>query len=122
MKYLGEEKSVKVKTKSRRYVEYLRCDICGKKIYPQKYKQESNIYIEVSTQHHDWGLESPESIERKELCKECAVKFAREYILSVSSTEEIAMTTEHLFHSEFFDDFDTYEEGYKLTENDKNNT
>lgn len=56
-------------------VAYLYCDKCGKLIY--KKTLSTNNYnnpvqwFKVTTGHHDWGNDSVDSIETKELCCEC---------------------------------------------------
>lgn len=120
MKYLGEEKTVKVTTKRIRNVEYIRCDRCKKKIYPSKYRNKDSEYVNVHTWHNDWGNDSIDSHEYFDLCKDCAKEFVAEYIDDLSGTEELELSYEHLSENETFDGFDSWEDGYKLAERDKN--
>lgn len=60
-------KTEKVLVSERRY-----CDHCGKEITGDHWK--------VTTGHNDWGYESPESVELKDICsKECLSVAFHEY-------------------------------------------
>ena len=63
------------------------CDVCGKVIFPVAEKKEcfsgyhiSTEWYNITTGHCDWGVDSMDSIERKEVCSiECAKKIIDEY-------------------------------------------
>lgn len=58
------------------------CDICGKVICdfdatpPKNSVGESAAYFALTTGHHDWGNDSPDSIEHTDICSEDCVKTA----------------------------------------------
>ena len=58
------------------------CDICGKVICdfdatsPSSSAGESAEYFALTTGHHDWGNDSPDSIEHKDICSDDCVKTA----------------------------------------------
>lgn len=120
MKYLGEEKKVKVTTKRIRNVEYLRCDRCGKKIYPSNRISKDNEYVSIHTWHNDWGNDSVDSHERHDYCKTCAGIVVSEYIDDMNGTEELELSNEYLLANESYDGFNSWTDGYKLAERDKN--
>ena len=85
----GVEKVIKTK----RMVTGVKCDICGK-VMPIKRDNESR-YFRVITGHNDWGNESCESIEQKEICPNCIDKFVSKYLQDVEGTEYINIETEY---------------------------
>ena len=65
-------------------VLHVKCDGCGKKIYPADSFGDcrcDNQYVSIITQHNDWGNDSFESITQKEYCFKCAAERMRKYIL-----------------------------------------
>lgn len=58
------------------------CDICHKTIPVKKrnYTDRSGRYFEITTGHNDWGNDSIESIETRDVCDECAPQFIYEYL------------------------------------------
>ena len=58
------------------------CDICGKVICdfdatpPRSSTGESAEYFALTTGHHDWGNDSPDSIENIDICSDDCVKIA----------------------------------------------
>lgn len=69
MKYYGEPK---ITTIEKRKAEYIRCDVCSKKI--------TEYYYDVTTGHHDWGNDSIDSIEHNEICLDCIYNFTTDYL------------------------------------------
>lgn len=120
MKYLGEEKAVEIKTIIKRPIEYVRCDKCGKKILPFKYKDgQKNQYINIHTWHSDWGNDSIDSHEYKDYCQKCAKEVISEYIDKMHGTEELELTNEYLFtHDDHTGTVSPFS-GYKLVKDDK---
>lgn len=58
------------------------CDICKKKIEPEKHYGVYD-YFKITTHHHDWGNDSIESYEYYDACSpECAIHFANNYLQS----------------------------------------
>lgn len=119
MKFLGQETQVEVKTKSVRKVEYIRCDMCGKKILPCAFAHEKSSYVTVHTWHHDWGNDSIESHEYKEYCKECAKKVIAEYIDDMDGSEELELSHEYLWSEETVYEYDRLDDEYCLVDDDK---
>lgn len=75
----------------------IKCDICGKLIPVDKrgYKNDKCKYFEVTTGHNDWGSESCESIEHRDICPECVSGFVAEYLANAEGTEYIEVETEY---------------------------
>lgn len=122
MKYLGEEKEVQVQTVNKRYVEYMRCDRCRKKIMPCKFTEKESQYVHIHTWHNDWGNDSIDSHEYHDYCVECAKEVVSEYIGTIYGSEELELSNEYLTTNE---SYNNYEEkysychsGYKLVKND----
>lgn len=97
MKLVSKEVEEVIKAE-KRTVTGVRCDICGKELR-YKYRQNSDYleerpkYFEVTTGHHDWGNDSCESIQHKDICLECIVDFTSDYLSSASGTEYIEVET-----------------------------
>lgn len=119
MKYLGKETQVEVKTKSVRKVEYVRCDGCGKKILPNRYRSAESEYVRIHTWHNDWGNDSIDSHTYGDYCKECAKSFVSTYIDEMTGTEELELENEYLWSSETYEGYEKYDDGYDLAEDDK---
>lgn len=117
MKFLGPEQKVEVKTKSIRNVEYLRCDKCNKAIFPGQYLHDECKYIKVHTWHSDWGNDSIDSHQYRDLCPECACEYVSDYIKNASGTEKLKLENRYLCN-EKYEDFDGYDECYELVAND----
>lgn len=53
------------------------CDKCGKVILDfvdgGNHNKKDACYFQLTTGHHDWGIDSPESVQCKELCRETCV-------------------------------------------------
>jgi hypothetical protein len=76
-----EEKPV---TKIERTLTKIVCDRCKKEIEKEKH------YYEVTTEHEDWGSESIESIDDKDICSdECLQKEFESYLEFKSNTKQI---------------------------------
>lgn len=61
-----------------------KCDICGKIINEKDYRYE------VTIGHHDWGNDSGDSIEERDICSdECLKKELKLYLLEESTTKYI---------------------------------
>jgi hypothetical protein len=119
MKYYGEEQIVKVVEERQRPLEYIRCDICNKKIIPNGYRDRTNEYIRVHTWHNDWGNDSCDSHETQELCIECATKFVSEYVRDISGTQQLELELCYLGKHEKFKGKFSYWDGCRLVENDR---
>ena len=115
MKYLGDEKIVK--RISQRPVEYIRCDICQRKI------SQGSQYFPVYTWHSDWRNDSYESDEHKDLCKECTKKYVADYIAHSKGTEKLKLSSKFLTQNEKYYDFynNFYDNDAELVINDKFN-
>lgn len=125
MKYLGEVITKKVVEQTVRPIEYIRCDMCNKKILPcDTYKSDKSDYIRVHTWHNDWGNDSVESHEYYDLCKECAKEFVADYIEHCDGSEELELEHEYLGKNETYNgNIRLFDSGYKLVSKDiKNET
>lgn len=79
-----------------RMLEGIKCDVCGKVIPAKKYKYDSNKYFEVTTGHHDWGNDSCESIEYRDICPDCISGYVSDYLKDVDGSEYIEVETEYV--------------------------
>ena len=73
-----------------------KCDVCGKRHNNEHGKK----YWSVTTQHHDWGNDSCESIETFDVCsKECLHELLDEYVRNCdgSYTQEFSIEQERNF-------------------------
>lgn len=86
-----------VVTDRRKEVLGIKCDCCEKNILPKRYRRDDNKYFIVTTGHHDWGNDSIESIEYKDICPECIGKFVSDYCKEAEGTEYIDIKTEHIY-------------------------
>ena len=86
----------------KRMITGVKCDICGK-IVPIK-KGNDSRYFRV-TGHNDWGNDSCESVEGKDICPECIADFTSKYLQNVQGSDYINIDT-------------NYAAGYMRTEED----
>ena len=102
IKYLERE----VKTK---------CDICKKEIAnynPTEIEKEKSRFFRVTTGHHDWGIDSCDSIEYYDICTNCIQDFVKEYIKKVDGTDYIHIETEYACEEKYLnEEFDEDGEG-----------
>lgn len=73
----------------KRKVEGIECDICHRIIQADgDYRTvEKRRYFRVTTGHHDWGNDSCESIECRDICPECVNNFVAEYLGKIKNTD-----------------------------------
>lgn len=114
MKYLGEETQIEVKTKSVRKVEYIRCDMCDKKILPCEYRDKMSRYICIHTWHNDWGNDSIDSHEYRDCCPECAKSFVSAYVDRMTGSHELELENKYLWSGETYEGYEKYDDGYGL--------
>lgn len=110
MKYYGKPKIEKVES---RLCEYLRCDCCKKKI------NNSRRYFMATIGHNDWGNDSIDSIEHKDICEKCLNKYVKQYFNENkdSATAYIDIhTDEFVKNSSYYGKYDRYED--RLVEED----
>ena len=68
------------------------CDVCGKEILSEEdlkshYRTKHSYFYEVTTWHRDWGNDSVDSIEHKDICStECFNKFMEKYLTDESES------------------------------------
>lgn len=68
------------------------CDICNKKIkeeedYKTPYRTKMTHFYEVSTHHNDWGNDSIDSFEYRDICsEECLFEFLKKYFDGTDGT------------------------------------
>jgi hypothetical protein len=73
----------------------IECDICGKFIKADGdwNSRKDRKYCVVRTGHNDWGHDSCESVESKDICPECIGKFITDYLKNGSNTAWIEIET-----------------------------
>lgn len=101
MKKLSKEaEEVVVRTKRR--VVGVECDICKRLITPPTgYAWLGSRYFEVTTGHNDWGSESCESIEHRDICPDCIVDFTSTYISNADGSEYLKIETTHVYKNDY---------------------
>lgn len=87
--------------KKRRKVLGIKCDKCGKEISPYQFAGDESKYYRVMTGHHEWGNDSCESIEYKDICPECIAKFVDEYLKNGRDSAYIEIETEHVWDNSY---------------------
>lgn len=74
------------------------CDVCGKLIKKTSEKKVEYCigdYWTLTTGHHDWGLDSVDSIEEFDLCsRDCIQKKLDEYLKDCSGTDYFELSHE----------------------------
>lgn len=106
MKVLGEKTEVRVETSYK--LAGIKCDVCGKIIEPPsiedqyKWMEKPYTYYAVKTGHHDWGNDSIESIEERDICIDCIGKFVTDYLKDENGyrSRYIDIKTEHVYYGE----------------------
>lgn len=99
-----------IKTEERR-AEYLRCDYCKAKI--------KDTYYAVMTGHHDWGNDSVDSIEHKEICIKCIKDFTIKYLKENEDINSDYINIEkEYFIPNYYGNYDKYDIQNKLVEDD----
>lgn len=95
--------------KVRRYkddlVEYkVFCDVCKKEIKQRESNSVKGDYVtesfyKVTTSHSDWGNDSVDSVESKDICSdECLKVLFEEYLDSGSDTKEIKVVKDYNYY------------------------
>lgn len=99
--YSDEVKEVVYKKK--RMITGVGCDICGKLIPPyEKWTHnEDSLYFDVMTGHHDWGNDSCESIEHRDICPDCIDKFVSDYLRDCSDTGYLEIEKEFVSPNDY---------------------
>ena len=98
-KVYDENDCRKIVVKKECKVTGVKCDICGKIIPATSlYIQKESKYFRVITGHHDWGNDSHESIEHKDICPECIDAFVSKYLKDAYRSEYIEVETEYVYH------------------------
>ena len=108
MKYYGKPTIEKIE---HRLCEYIRCDSCNKKI--------KGKYFEITTGHNDWGNDSIDSIEHKDICDDCVNKYCDNYLKENqrSNTAYIDVEPEiFVANQKYYGDYDEFKD--KLVEDD----
>lgn len=88
--------------KKKIHVDGVKCDICGKIITPSPVRSLRNQYYKVTTGHNDWGNDSYESVECKDMCRDCVPSFVAEYVKKSNGTEYLEMELNHLWMNEYY--------------------
>lgn len=66
-------------------VNHVECDVCKKHV--------GKRYFNVVTGHHDWGNDSHESIQYRDICGTCLSKFVSDYFSKATGTEYMDIET-----------------------------
>ena len=88
----------------------VKCDICEDVIPVNKnrsWNDNSDQYFEVATGHHDWGLESLESRETRDVCRKCIMKYIEDYLEDCSDTAYLELNTKTVWAKKFSEVVDT---------------
>lgn len=74
----------------------VQCDICKKTINAKSggWGNDPDRYYEVTTGHRDWGNDSCDSIETRDICPDCIVKFVEEYLDECSNRDTAYLNIE----------------------------
>lgn len=85
-----------------RTVTGVQCDVCDAiiPVKPSCYGDNSNQYFEVTTGHRDWGNDSCESVETRDICRECVVDFIKKYLSDCSNTAYLNLQTRVVYGRE----------------------
>lgn len=79
MSEILSEGAKKIKVVTTKEVTGVKCDICGKVIPIGKGRYDECKYYDVMTGHADWGNDSCESVEHRDICPDCLVRFVDDY-------------------------------------------
>lgn len=108
MKFFGD---LQIIERKKRKLKYLRCDCCNTKIV------NGDCYYDVSIGHHDWGNDSVDSMQNKEICESCINDFITTYLKNANGTEYIDIERSRFYESaNFNEDYDEIHD--ELVEND----
>lgn len=83
-------------------VNGIKCDCCGNIIKPPEERNQfiQNTdrykYYEVTTGHHDWGRDSVDSIQHRDICPGCILKFTSNYLRKGGQTSYIEIEPAYL--------------------------
>jgi len=104
MKKLAKE-ATKVVYRVKRKVIGVECDVCNRLITPCSFLDSKSRYFEVMTGHHDWGNDSCESIEHRDICPECISEFVKGYVQNADGTEYLNLETTYAWDDDYeYDD------------------
>lgn len=95
MSVILDHEAVEVVTRKKTKIMSVKCDRCGKEILPKPYRDrdDSSKYYKVTTGHHDWGNDSCDSIEHRDICHQCIGNFTTEYFQDGRDTAYIEIET-----------------------------
>ena len=101
MEVISKETKEVVKAQVRE-LKAVRCDVCGKDLPTEVIAAGTHIktrpmYFAVKTGHYDWGYESCESIEHRDICPDCIHDFVSGYLSEAYSTQYIEIETKHVW-------------------------
>lgn len=71
------------------------CDICKKVIPIDEPKRDNKKYFRVTTGHNDWGNDSCDSIEYRDICPDCVGKFVTNYLSKADGTSYLKVETKY---------------------------
>lgn len=79
MSEILSEGTKKIKVVTTKEITGVKCDICGKVIPVGKGRYDECEYYDVMTGHSDWGNDSCDSVEHRDVCPDCLVGFVADY-------------------------------------------
>lgn len=83
----------------------IKCDVCERTIKtPTEYDKEYKYY-RVTTGHCDWGVDSCDSIQCRDICPECLLDFIHAYFNeNESPTAYIEIHTDFIYFNQLISD------------------
>ena len=85
---------VKEVIQKKRTIIGIKCNECGKEIKPD---HEGRKYFRVVTGHHDWGAESADSREYRDICPDCIGKVVADYSDAASGSDYIEIKVDSVY-------------------------
>lgn len=108
MKIPDEKQKQEVVVKTICKVVGVKCDICGRIIESPsienryKWMDDDYKYYAVMTGHKDWGNDSCDSIQHRDICPNCINKFVSDYLNDKNAYRSayIEIETEHVYYDD----------------------
>jgi hypothetical protein len=73
----------------------VKCDVCGRFVAPKWGRSKENKYYNVTTGHNDWGNDSFESRESRDICPDCINAFVTKYLDESKGSQYIEIDPEY---------------------------
>lgn len=75
----------------------IECDVCGKIIPVDRWRDQELKYYTITTGHNDWGNDSVDSICTRDVCPDCVLKFIAEFLDEENETGYLRLETGHAY-------------------------